>query len=115
MVVQHEKDTKSQVGVKAVAAIRDIRGNVVKLSVVKSIPHMMEVQGKLVVTMPRAFFDTFDAPDTIDKIEEEDWQLLMVRFLMFLKTASSVIPIMVLIFINLKKICQCTVYDFFSK
>ena len=54
VVVQHEKDTKSQVGVKAVAAIRDIHGKVVKLSVSKPIPHMMEVQGKLVVAMPRA-------------------------------------------------------------
>ena len=26
-----------------------------------------------------SFFDTFDIPATLDKIEEDDWQLLLVR------------------------------------
>ena len=26
-----------------------------------------------------SFFDTFGIPDTLDKIEEDDWQLLLVR------------------------------------
>ena len=30
------------------------------------------------------FFDTFNVPDALDKIEEEDWKLLLVRFSMIL-------------------------------
>ena len=53
-MVQHETKGGKQVGVKTVRAVKDLKGKPVRLSVTWPIPHMLEVNGKMVVAMPKA-------------------------------------------------------------
>ena len=53
-MVQHETKGGKQVGVKTIRAVKDAKGKPVRLSVTRPIPHMLEVDGRMVVAMPRA-------------------------------------------------------------
>ena len=54
LMVQHETRVRKQVGVKTVRAVQNSEGKPVRLSVTKPIPHMLEVDGRMVIAMPRA-------------------------------------------------------------
>ena len=54
VVVQHEMPGGKRVEVKTVKTVLDSGGKPVRLSMNKPIPHMLEVNGKMVVAMPRA-------------------------------------------------------------
>ena len=52
--VQYEKEDRGQVGVRSVGVVVDSKGQTVRLSPKRPVPHMEEEDGQMRVTMPKA-------------------------------------------------------------